>query len=194
MAYEPRGKVATLIGAMRAAPDKPVWSAIEVAACMEIAVANVTAHLQSALSHQTLYRKLDNGKSSYSLQRFDAPAPAVSTAVPWTPPKMIPPRGTPTPTAAPERPQPAAATPVPADVSNPDPGETIEQRLKEIGQSLAELGETAAEESAEPVTWAMWEDGDLDLHGLVELEGGGHRLPAEAVQRLRKFIAWMPAC
>jgi len=54
---------------------------------------------------------------------------------------------------------------------------------------------TAEVEAASQVTWSMWEDGDLDLYGLHELaDGSGHRLPAEALARLRKFIAWMPAC
>jgi uncharacterized membrane-anchored protein len=182
MAYEPRGKVATLIGAMRAAPDKPVWSAAEVAACMEIPVANVTAHLQSALSHQTLYRKLDNGKSSYSLQRFDAPAPAVATAIPWTPPKMVAPRATPAPTASPApraEPQEQPVMSLPASV----PLEAVKREAEP---------EEEEQEAQEPFDACMWMNGDLDLHGLLELEGGGHRILAKDVHLLRQRLAWMP--
>lgn len=36
-------------------------------------------------------------------------------------------------------------------------------------------------------------DGDLDLYGLVELNDGGHRVPAENVARLRQLLRGEPA-
>lgn len=63
--------------------------------------------------------------------------------------------------------------------------------MQPVGEEEEQQDEAAA---PEPVTWNLWEDGDLDLFGLVELENGGYRMPREALARLRKFIAWMPAC
>lgn len=84
-----------------------------------------------------------------------------------------------------ERCEPAGAAPAPAeaapaltDASSPEPA-----------------GASAEEEAPheQPLTWSIWDDGDVDLFGLVELENGGYRIQAKDVARLRRMLAWLPA-
>ena len=241
MSYEPRGKMKALIDAMRAAAaERPVWNSTDVARVLETATASVPAFVDPSIRHGVLFRKLENGRSQYSLTPFapaatEAPvyqtapmAQRETTATGWKPPQMActrPTAGTPSqaarshdtvdglppgaPRIYPDEPRedalakmaaagaarepapcPPSAAPVLADASiQGEAGAAAEPALTiELDAPLDEQ-----QEEAEPITWNIWEDGDLDLHGLVELEGGGHRLPAEALRRLRKFIAWMPA-
>lgn len=49
------------------------------------------------------------------------------------------------------------------------------------------------QDEPEPLSWSIWDDGDVDLFGLVELENGGYRIQAKDVARLRLMLAWLPA-
>ena len=102
--YVPKGKVALLLGAMRAAAE-PIWTAAQVAERMEIAQGNIPAYLQAVVTRGIMHRKLAGGKSYFSLQPFPEdftpPAQPASAALDipkfggskWAPPKMTPPRG-----------------------------------------------------------------------------------------------------
>lgn len=255
MSYEPRGKVRPLLDAMRAS-DRPVWTSLELAQVLECTPAAVPAYVDRAIQHGLLYRRLESGRTQYSLKPFPPAATAAtdalreSTATGWRPPQMActrpgaeqPRAPSPAPTpAAPLAIQPSELRDLPVNLvselsgaarksaqvqaSHETAGEPENSRPAEKVQAEQELRDTAGkagappqedsnapqaapvladasipeaagaedEQEPEPVTWNIWEDGDLDLHGLIELEGGGHRLPAEALRRLRKFIAWMPA-
>jgi hypothetical protein len=199
MSYEPRGKVKTLLDAMRADPTR-VWTAPEVAKVLECPQNAVLAHLLRALENRVIYKELLKGRNIFSLQPFGtvAPPPGAPTVDPnWRPPQMVPPRGTPEPTAAPApvfsgatvvvgTRMEAAAAEAAASSAPPEPAPVL------ADASTTEAASAQVDEEPE-VTWTMWEDGDIDLFGLVELENGGYRLPAEALGRLRKFVAWMPA-
>jgi hypothetical protein len=189
MAYEPRGKVGNLVQAMRAEPGR-IWNSSEVATLLETAASSIPAFLDTALRHNMIFRKLENGRTQYSLTPFApvVPPPQHARVVDptWRPPQMVPPRGTPAPMVAQAAPAPTPA-PLPAAPSAPpEPAPVL------ADASTPEAASAEVDEEPE-VTWTMWEDGDIDLFGLVELENGGYRLPAEALGRLRKFVAWMPA-
>lgn len=221
MNYEPRGKVKNLIDAMRAAAaERPVWTSVDVAAVLQTSTASVPAFVDPSIRHGVLFRKLQNGRSQYSLQPF---APA-ATAAPMSQMSPMAPRET-TATgwngavqfvfltgkreakldeirsgiAADMEPRGDRANRVLVDrLQGAMPQWTL-TAVAPSPQPTAPPAPAAADASipqaasAADVTWNVWEDGDMDLHGLVELENGGYRMPAEAVARLRKFIAWMPA-
>lgn len=189
--FEPRGKVATLIDAMRAAPDRAVWSAAEVAQCMDVSQGNLPAYLRAVLDHGHVFRKLEGGKSYFSLQPFgDEPQaecaqpqalqiPTLRQPGEWKPPVMTPPRGATGYVARSPLPEPlhtiiAAPTPPPLPATTePEP----EPEVQDEPESAA-----APEFEA-----ALWHDGDLVLYGLEEMVDGGYRVPARSVDCLR----WM---
>jgi hypothetical protein len=51
-----------------------------------------------------------------------------------------------------------------------------------------EVGAGEADENAEPFSCKLHDDGDLDLHGLEELENGGFRVRREYAVRLRALL------
>lgn len=92
MAYEPRGKVKVLTAAMAADPQR-IWSSPEVAEVMEVHQGALTAHLDSAIRHGAMYRRLVNGRCQYSLRPFPAEAPPPALDIPrFVPPQMRAPR------------------------------------------------------------------------------------------------------
>lgn len=216
MSYEPRGKMIDLMAAFRAEPQR-VFRGPEVAAMLGCknypssinqyifaAVAGGIAfkrqvesgwyYAGSPVSDELLLKagisvqvRPGNGKQVASQStpeqieaaRADPRAPKFGE--PWTPPKMTPPRaGNEAPRAeaqAPAGPAPiTAAAPAPPAAPAPQPEAA------------------AAEEDVpqEPFYARVDIDGDLELFGLVELEGGGFRIAAADVHRLRDMIAWMP--
>lgn len=185
MSYEPRGRVADLLTAMRAAPEKVVWPGADAAQTMGIAQANLTGYLDAVIKHKFLFRKIENGRSYFSLQPFpietvSAPAPGPAA---WQPPKMTPPRGQQASPPREPRPEPTRA-PAPAPKPAPSP---LPEPLPE-----PETPVEAAEEA--PLFEAcLWLDGDLVLYGMTELEDGGWLVKSEDVMRLRKRLAWMSA-
>lgn len=195
MAYEPKGKVKTLIDAMDADPARE-WTAADAAEVMRTTNGGVHAFVARAIEAKVLFRSLSNGRTVFSRKPFTEAScvsrlPEVpTTANGWKPPQMgctRPAAGTTAPTAAPT----PASSPAPTVTLAPTERELSLAHSVVVAKVVAE--EEPQQDDAADVTWAQWEDGDLDLHGLVELEGGGHRMPAEAVRRFRKFIAWMPA-
>jgi hypothetical protein len=143
--------------------------------------------------------------------RADVRAPKVDPA--WTPPKMVSPRAQSEPARAP-LPEPMhriIAPPLPPviDKSEEELGRAIVAQNQRVNTMLAdriakvctpaptqapepeveqEL-EGEAESEALDFNAALWADGDLMLYGLVELEGGGHRLDAEHVPALKRLLA-----
>jgi hypothetical protein len=233
MSYEPRGKVKALIDAMRAAAsERPVWTSTDVAKVLETSTNAVPAFVDPSIRHGVIFRKLENGRSQYSLKPFPpsatvAPgAPRETTATGWKPPQMActrPGAGTPAPGARrhdtvdglapgapriyPDEPREDAFAKMAAarqerretagDTENGRPAEKVQERQEPQPALTIELDEPLddqrQEEDAEPLTWAHWDDGDLDLFGLVELENGGYRIQAKDVARLRRMLAWLPA-
>ena len=216
MTYEPRGKVAALLQAMQADPARE-WNSTAAAAVMQCSPGAVPAFIETALKRGLLYRTTNNGRTLLSRTPFTPQsgvrAPLQTTATGWRPPRMDPPRGTSAP--LPSRVTatvPAAgsvlaikAAPGPQAVQQPaaaaaeapaDPSWQLELDAPiDPAPALADASTTRGEVDeapAEPVTWHVWEDGDLDLYGLLEVEPGVYRMPSEALQRLRKFVAWMP--
>lgn len=146
--------------------------------------------------------------------RSDVRAPKVETG--WVPPKMVAPRGQAAPaldlgkrttsaatasgheipdvastpesagTAGPEQERPAVANEGDARVASGGRAQLVAE------EAPAEV--PAGEAEAEPFDACFWLDGDVDLHGLIELEDGGYRILAKDVRRLRERLAWMPAC
>jgi hypothetical protein len=98
MSYEPRGKVSLLIDAMRAPDAAAVWSSAECAALMDVVQGGLPAYLKAAIDHCIIHKKVDNGRSFFSLKPFGDVAPG-KLHIPqfgasnWSPPKMQPPRG-----------------------------------------------------------------------------------------------------
>lgn len=210
MSYEPRGKVKALIEAMGSDPRR-VWTSDEVAKVLGVASFRSTllAHTDSASRNGALFRRMPaSGELQFRLIPFDATA-ANTTATGWVPPQMACTRPSAGAIAAQqvvqERVEPAGeagdagAAPTDADLPACTESQTDQKCLTAAPPAAAPARPDASipqgeqDEPADPVTWNVWEDGDLDLFGLIELENGGHRLPAEALRRLRKFIAWMPA-
>lgn len=180
MSFEPRGKVKALLDAMRAAPDRIVWPAEEVAQVMEVARGNLPAYLHAVVQRGLLHRKIEGGKSFFSLEPFPVPdlsIPTLRQPGDWTPPVMTPPRGSTGHVARMPLPEPlhtiiAAAAPAPQPVTiEPEP-------------EVHEEPESAAAPEFEA---ALWHDGDLLLYGVEEMADGGFRVPAKGVEALR----WM---
>lgn len=187
MSFEPRGKVATLVNAMRAAPEKIVWSAAEVAQTMDVAQGNLPAYLRASIDHRLIHRKVEHGKSSFSLRPFEpvTPAPLLIPTIKkpgdWVPPVMTPPRGATGYVSRAPLPEPlhhviAAPSPPP-----PAPAAQVEVPEPEVEQEEPEAAEVPEFEAA------LWHDGDLVLYGVEEMEDGGYRVPAKNVDSLR----WM---
>lgn len=213
MSYEPKGKIKALLDAMAGDPRR-VWSASEAAKVLGVPEFRSTlmAYTDSACRHQLMYRRLSSSGLEFRLIPLDGEA-GQSTATGWTPPRMVPPRGTPAPAegkreakleqiradiAADMEPRGERANRVLVDklqerLPHWKPEPTPEPTPEPAPAADASTPEVAGTEEPDPVTWTMWEDGDLDLFGLQEIDGGGHRMPAEALRRLRKFVAWMPA-
>jgi hypothetical protein len=182
MSYEPRGKVAVLLAAMRAAPEKIVWTADELAQTMEVAKGNLPPYLQAVCTRGMLYRRIEGGRSYFSLHEFPA-----DWRAPFVPAKMTPPRGVTGEVARAPLPAPLAAS-IPAPILTlPKPPELPELPAPIEVPPLDEIEEEAEFDAS------LWLNGDLDLFGLVELDNGAYRVPAEKVARLRKLLAWMPA-
>lgn len=141
MSYEPQpgSKVSLLLEAMRAAGDKSVWTQDEAARAMGVPRSMVPNYTAACLNHKLLYRRMEQGGMSFSLQPFPveleiprfsdtAPAPsplASRTVVGFVPPPMTAPRpgsdvrhvnppATPAPVAA-AAPEPAPA-PAPQEI------------------------------------------------------------------------------
>jgi hypothetical protein len=151
-----------------------------------------------------------------------APAgPALeSTANGWKPPQMVAPRGQAAPALDLGKRTTSAATAsgheIPDSASTPEPVEAAgpgQERHHNADQQPAGAGEGCGEvanegdarvasggraqldeeEPAQVFNACLWLDGDLDLYGLDELQdGGGHRLKAGDVLKLRRLLAWMP--
>lgn len=209
MHYEPRGKVKTLIDAMSADRQR-IWSAEEAAKAMGVPAfrSTVLAYTDSACRNGIMFRRMSvGGDLQLRLTPFDVSEPASV----WKAPQMVPPRGTPAPTVQP----PAGKAEAKLEKIRADIAADMEPRGDRANRVLvdrlqeamprwappepapvvpdASSPDAAGAEESDAVTWNVWEDGDMDLFGLVELENGGFRMPAEAVARLRKFVAWMPA-
>jgi hypothetical protein len=124
--------------------------------------------------------------------RTDVRAPKVDPA--WTPPKMSPPRGETPRVESRETIWPPAATPQPTQAPAPAgmewPSVPADPPLPEEVETV-DLTEVEDEEPAQEFDAAIWINGDLDLYGVIELEGGGCRILAKDVQRLRQRLAWL---
>ena len=205
MAFEPRGKVAVLVEAMRAAPEKLIWSASEVATVMEVPRGNLPAYLRASIDHRMVFQKVEDGRSFYSLQPFEPVTPA-KLLIPtmkkpgdWVPPVMTPPRGTtgyvprqplPEPLHQGVAPQPAVAASVVADVEKkPEPADPSKVRRR---AAPAPEPEVEAEQVPEAFHVCRWLDGDIDLYGLLETEDGAMRIPAGKVPQLLKLLGGVP--
>lgn len=187
MSFEPSGKPATLIAAMRAATHKTVWSAAEAAEVMGIARGNLQAYLRASMENGLLYRKLEDGRSFYSLLPFEPSTPAklliptIKKPGDWVPPVMTPPRGHTGHVARAPLPEPlhqVIAAPTPAPLPAAAPIVTAEPEVEQEQPEAAAVPEFEA---------ALWHDGDLVLYGGEELVDGGYRVPAKNVDSLR----WM---
>jgi hypothetical protein len=196
MSFEPRGKVATLINAMRAAPEKVVWKAGEVATTMGVAQGNLIAYLRACIEHRMIYRKVEDGRSYFSLTPFPDAAPrdpqplripTIAKPGDWVPPVMTPPRGMTGHVPRAPLPEPlhqvlCVAPPAPVAQPEPEPV-TLEPDVRDE----PECAEIPAAAEAPEFEAALWHDGDLVMYGLEELEDGGYRVPAKNVDSLR----WM---
>lgn len=198
MSYEPKGKVKMLCDAMASHPEIAL-PAPECARIMGVPQSALPAYMDAPIRHHALYPLQFSGSRFYGLTSGakpravdlgQPPPPLATTANGWNPPQMTPPRGTSAPVASGRLEQSIPMPPAPIATRPPQPAPVLADASITEAAS-AEVDEQ--DEAAEPVTWNLWEDGDLDLFGLVELEGGGYRMPKEALSRLRKFIAWMPA-
>lgn len=190
MSYEPKGKVALIIAAMRAPGAAAVWTSAECAAAMDVVTGSLPAYLEAAIKNGVIHKRIDNGRSYFSLQAFEAqdarPAPTqANLMVPrfgenFVPPKMIAPRG--------DNQPPRVRLPMPLHqviAEPPAPAAKPETPESEVDQELEGEGES------EPMDFnaALWADGDLMLYGLEELEDGGYKLGAEHVPALKRLLA-----
>lgn len=193
MSYEPRGKVKTLLDAMGADPRR-VWSSDEVAKVLGVASFRSTlmTHTDSACRHGLLHRRLSTAGLEFRLIPFEAAA-GQSTATGWKPPQM-----------ACTRPGAGSVAPVLGARFVPTLAETVKVAASASAPQIAPVApaltieldaplDEQQQDEPEPLTWSIWDDGDLDLFGLVELENGGHRIQAKDVARLRLMLAWLPA-
>jgi hypothetical protein len=192
MSFEPRGKVAVLLAAMRAQPEQIVWPADQVAATMEVVQKNLPAYLQAVITRQMLHRQIENGKSFFSLQPFGevaaAPTPApIATRPAFVPPQMTPPRG-----AVGNVPRAPLPAPISTRAAEPLPPPSAPAPIRTRPEPQPE--QPAPEDETEVVEFnaALRLDGDLVLYGLTELEDGGHMIAGENLAKLRKLLAWMP--
>jgi hypothetical protein len=212
MAYEPRGKVLEQIERMRAEPDR-TWQASELAVAMNIAQGNVTAYLQAAITHGLVHRKLESGKSLFRITPFPADTwkppsmtpPRGESRLPATRTEDLPraaaPR--PVPTPAPGRVDPPAreietviATPQPIKTKAPLGAASwpllppdAQVRTGTNGATIETQPAAEAEEGdPEEFDAARWANGDVDLYGLLELEGAGHRIEAKNVPVLLRLL------
>lgn len=186
--YEPRGKVARLMTAMRARPEQLSWSAQEVANIIEVPKGNVGAYLGNAIINKVVHRRLDgSGGSEFSLTPYPLPpAPPAAAPVAWTPPRMTPPRG-------------GAETGMASEFKlRTDFNIATSEALQKTHAAIEPRPfpnrvlpvETEPEELEEEVPFnaALWADGDLHLFGLLELEGGGHAIAAKDVRLLCRLL------
>lgn len=196
MSYEPRGKVGELVAAMRAPGAIPVWSSAECAAVMGIMTTNLPAYIDAAVKNGAVHRRMENGRCYFSLQPFAAEEarPATVLEIPtmsvpgWKPPKMTAPRGEAAPRVILRDPLPK---PIPAPVPAPAPI-VVAAPPSPPAQPLETEEPEPEDEEAVAFNAALWADGDLCLFGLVELEGGGHKVNAENVPALRKLLMGAP--
>jgi hypothetical protein len=162
--------VKALVEQMRKQPER-IWSSPEVAGVMDVVQAALTAHLDPAIRHQVIHRKLENGRCQYALKPFpvaEAPAPTPTAAPTWTAPLMVAPRDGSDQIHVNPPPPPKPAPPAEA----PQPEEEV---------------------AASPFSFLIHDDGDVDMYGVIELEDGGVRMTPAMVAKLKRMITWMPA-
>jgi len=212
MAYEPRGKVGQVVEAMRAEPAR-IWTSADVAQVMEVQQAAVTAHLDTAIKHQVIFRKLENGRCQYSVKPFpvdDIRIPQVPTGG-YVPPQMIAtrpgsevPRKTLPPPAdavqngAQNIPEiiPAAPAPAPAPTAatvacGARPGDGM-VGFPPAAAPAEPKPEEADEEPAEFDCWLSMRTGQMILVGVEVDEDGRVVLTPEQVGIIRAKTAWAP--
>lgn len=113
--YQPKGRMAHLLVAMRADDHKRVWTPTEMGAVMGVSSNHVAGTVDYALKAQILFRGKNGRYAGYSLTPFPPEAqfrkrrqvvttsipcvwnPAEDTRIPrvvpdWKPPVMVPPR------------------------------------------------------------------------------------------------------
>lgn len=126
MSYEPQpdSKAGQLLEAMRAAADKPVWTQEEAAKAMGVPRSMVPNYTAACLNHKLLFRRMEQGGMSFSLQpfpaeleipRFSDRAPAPSPLASRTVVGFVPaPMNAPRPGSDVRHVNPPAPTPAPA--------------------------------------------------------------------------------
>lgn len=185
MNYEPRGKVAALINAMRARPQKEFWTSQEVSLEMDVHQASLTAHLGAAIRNGALHRRMDgNGRCQYSAKPFQ---PSEPLEIPqFIPPRMVAPREgsdiplpsvhpTPAPTEAPApAPAPAAAEQEPEPEPAPAPPQEEEEE----------------EEQIQPDAFLSVQTGDWTLVGCEVDEEGRVTVPAALMAKIKAQMVW----
>lgn len=179
MAYEPRGKVAILAEAMRGGPGR-IWSTKEVARLMDVKESAVGSHLDTAIRHGAIFRKLENGRCQYALRPFlPAPPPApqeprIPVFSDWRPAPMGASRG-----------EPQQLAPGPAAPSTPAPAPNLPTCA--ISQTDPKCLTTPKE--AEPeFNAALWADGDLVIYGAQENDDGSFTLNAAQTAKLCRLL------
>lgn len=183
MAYEPRGKVGTLVDAMRADIGR-IWTSAEAAKVMDVSQGALSAHLDPAIRHGTLHRKLENGRCQYSLRPFlPPPPPAPAPQEPRIPEfrkdfkaDQLPPQHgdeTLAPVVKPDTRMswPPASTPAPSASPAPDPEPKALEETEEVAFNAA-----------------LWADGDLVIYGAQENDDGSVTLSTEKVRKLCRLL------
>jgi hypothetical protein len=206
MPYEPKGKVANLLLAMRNRPQH-LFDAKESALIIEVAQGQVGAYMMSALEHGVIFSKLIRGRIYYKgspitdldvgalCQRLDhagtpghddVRSPKVDPT--WRPPVMSPPRegsGIRVPTlrtAVKLEPIESAPRPEPT----PQPTAAPTPSPAPVPEEVADI----EEEQAEPVEFnvAHWMDGDVIVYGLDVNEDGSFTFSREQAKQLFDFL------
>lgn len=92
--YEPTGRAAVALAAMRNDPDpRRVWSSSQLAAAMGCDITEINARMKAAVKNGAVHYRCEGwGRSEWRLIPFDAPPAAMkgeTTATGWRPPQMV---------------------------------------------------------------------------------------------------------
>lgn len=195
MEYEPRGKVAILADAMRADPGR-IWSTPEVAKVMDVRQTAVGTHLDTAIRHGALHRRLENGRCQYALRPFlppPPPEPRIPVFGKDFSAEQLPPQHGDETAAKLVKPAtsmlwPPAATQAPVATSAPT-SESAEP-LADMVLDMKVEAQAQPDEALEPVEFnaALWADGDLVIYGAQENEDGSITLMADQTAKLLRLL------
>jgi hypothetical protein len=211
MPYEPKGKVANLMLAMRNRPQH-LFDTKESALIMEVAQGQIGAYMLSALEHGVIFSKLIRGRIYYKstpitdldvaalCERLDhagkpghddVRSPKVDPT--WRPPVMSPPRegsGIRVPSLRSAVKAQAGTEPIesaPRPQSTPQPTAAPTPSPAPVPEEEVVDSE---EEQLEPVEFnvARWMDGDVIVYGLDVNEDGSITFSSERAKQLYDFL------